>query len=99
MYIARFRKLENYLLVLYNFLSLCSLQAIESFAAERIGHGYRVLEDENIYQKCLRENIHFEVCPHSSYMTGAIKNLMTPSKRHPILRFVVVSEWLLRFKD
>ncbi|XP_063600851.1 adenosine deaminase-like isoform X2 [Penaeus indicus] len=62
-------------------------EAVESFAAERIGHGYRVLEDESIYQKCLRENIHFEVCPHSSYMTGAIKNLTTASKRHPVLRF------------
>ncbi|XP_042867782.1 adenosine deaminase-like isoform X1 [Penaeus japonicus] len=62
-------------------------EAVESFSAERIGHGYRVLEDENIYQKCIRENIHFEVCPHSSYMTGAIKSLTTSSKRHPVLRF------------
>lgn len=89
MYVARFRKLRN---CLYIFLIYFLLQAVENFAAERIGHGYRVLEDENIYQKCLRENIHFEVCPHSSYMTGAIKNLTTASKRHPVLRYVVVNE-------
>ncbi|XP_071523961.1 adenosine deaminase-like [Panulirus ornatus] len=65
----------------------CVKLAVEVFGAERIGHGYRVIEDENTYQMCLKENIHFEVCPHSSYLTGSIKSLTTNSKRHPVLRF------------
>ncbi|KAK8385751.1 hypothetical protein O3P69_016488 [Scylla paramamosain] len=69
--------------------------AVEMFRAERIGHGYRVLEDEEIYKMCLRENIHFEMCPHSSYLTGSMQSLSSPSKRHPILRFAEdeVSFW------
>ena len=54
--------------------------------AERIGHGYRVLEDQEIYNKCLEKEIHFEVCPHSSYMTGALTHLKLTSKRHPVLK-------------
>lgn len=65
----------------------CVKAAVEMFGAERIGHGYRVLEDEEIYKMCLRENIHFETCPHSSYLTGSMQSLTSPSKRHPILRF------------
>ncbi|KAG0722863.1 Adenosine deaminase [Chionoecetes opilio] len=67
--------------------AICVKKAVEMFGAERIGHGYRVLEDEEIYKRCQQENIHFEVCPHSSYLTGDVQSLTTPSKRHPILRF------------
>ncbi|KAG0717384.1 Adenosine deaminase [Chionoecetes opilio] len=62
-------------------------KAVEMFGAERIGHGYHVLEDEEVYKMCQQENIHFEMCPHSSFLTGSVKSLTTPSKRHPILRF------------
>ncbi|KAK7085682.1 hypothetical protein SK128_010084 [Halocaridina rubra] len=62
-------------------------EAVEVLGAERIGHGYHVLEDDAIYNLCRQEDIHFEVCPHSSYDTGAILALKTKSKRHPVLRF------------
>ena len=39
--------------------------------AERVGHGYRTLEDEKLYQRLLTEGMHFECCPWSSIMTGA----------------------------
>ncbi|XP_050720086.1 adenosine deaminase-like isoform X1 [Eriocheir sinensis] len=65
----------------------CVKMAVELFGAERVGHGYHVLEDEEVYKMCLQENIHFEVCPHSSYLTGAIQSLSCSSKRHPVLRF------------
>ncbi|XP_066940825.1 adenosine deaminase-like isoform X5 [Macrobrachium rosenbergii] len=65
----------------------CVQVAVEAFGAERIGHGYRVIEDEAIYDMCKREGIHFETCPHSSYLTGAVKSLKCTSKRHPVLRF------------
>ncbi|RXG70786.1 Adenosine deaminase [Armadillidium vulgare] len=61
-------------------------QALTSLNAERIGHGYRVIENEDFYKECIEKRVHFEMCPHSSYMTGAIKGLNIPSKRHPILR-------------
>ena len=62
-------------------------EAMEVFLADRIGHGYRVFEDEKIYKKCLDRKIHFETCPHSSFMTGAYRKIQTQSKRHPILRY------------
>ena len=49
----------------------CVQQALDLLHAERIGHGYRVLEDEKLYQRCLRDKVHFEVCPTSSLLTGA----------------------------
>lgn len=49
----------------------CVQQALDVLKAQRIGHGYRVLEDEELYQRCLRDKVHFEVCPTSSILTGA----------------------------
>ena len=46
---------------------LLKIQAIEVFGAERIGHGYRVLEDETVYQLARERNIHFEV--YTSHVT------------------------------
>ncbi|KAL7646339.1 UNVERIFIED_CONTAM: hypothetical protein RMT77_003248 [Armadillidium vulgare] len=64
----------------------CVKQVLTSFGAERIGHGYSVIEDEDFYKECVEKRVHFEMCPHSSYLTGSIKALKLPSKRHPILR-------------
>ena len=49
----------------------CVEQALDILHAQRIGHGYRVLEDEELYARCLREKVHFETCPTSSLLTGA----------------------------
>ena len=49
----------------------CVQQALDILHAQRIGHGYRVLEDEELYQRCLRDRVHFETCPTSSVLTGA----------------------------
>ncbi|XP_028849404.1 adenosine deaminase [Denticeps clupeoides] len=46
-------------------------EAVEVFKAERIGHGYRTLEDPVYYRKLLDMNMHFEMCPISSRITGA----------------------------
>lgn len=37
------------------------LQAIEELGAERIGHGYHVLDDEEVYQLAKEKKVHFEV--------------------------------------
>ena len=53
--------------------------------AERIGHGYKVLENTAIYAECRDKGIHFETCPHSSILTGGVH--MKDILNHPILRF------------
>ena len=58
--------------------------AIEQLHAERIGHGYRVVHDNDIYQSCLQSRIHFECCPHSSILTGALPLSTT---KHSIVKF------------
>ncbi|CAG0897614.1 unnamed protein product [Darwinula stevensoni] len=59
-------------------------KALDVLHAERIGHGYNVLKDSKIYQKCLLNGVHFETCPHSSYYTGAVP---LATAKHPIVRF------------
>ena len=51
--------------------------------AERIGHGYHAVDDEKVYAESKRRNIHFEVCPISSYLTGSVD---TDLSRHPAKR-------------
>ena len=36
-------------------------QAIQELGAERIGHGYHVLDDSKIYQLAMEAGVHFEV--------------------------------------
>ena len=59
--------------------------ALDKMVTERIGHGYRVVEDEAIYQRCLKERVHFECCPFSSYFTGAVNGNYNGGI-HPIVR-------------
>ncbi|KAL0275157.1 UNVERIFIED_CONTAM: hypothetical protein PYX00_003107 [Menopon gallinae] len=59
-------------------------RAVELYQAERIGHGYRVLEDPNIYKNCQNKKIHFECCPWSSFLTGSVP---LGVKKHPIAVF------------
>jgi len=58
--------------------------AIEEMLAERIGHGYHVVDDPQIYSDCLKAGVHFETCPHSSLLTGAVDKSCS---KHPIVRF------------
>ncbi|EDO45463.1 predicted protein [Nematostella vectensis] len=59
-------------------------EALDQLHAERIGHGYHTLEDEELYDRVLKERIHLETCPTSSILTGAVP---PPFKCHPILKF------------
>lgn len=58
--------------------------AIELLAAERIGHGYHVLQDASIYKRVQKRRTHFECCPISSYRTGSV----SVKEVHPIIQFV-----------
>ncbi|GFG34195.1 hypothetical protein Cfor_08172 [Coptotermes formosanus] len=59
-------------------------RAIELYHAERIGHGYHVLEDDAVYNTVRVRDIHLENCPWSSYLTGSVP-LSTP--KHPVVQF------------
>jgi adenosine deaminase len=59
-------------------------EAIEEFDAERIGHGVRVLEDENIVALARERGTAFEVCMTSNYQSGVVKSLET----HPLMKML-----------
>lgn len=58
--------------------------AIENLGAERIGHGVRVLEDENVAALAKERAVTFEVCPTSNFQSGVVKTL----KEHPLPRML-----------
>ncbi|XP_015910057.2 adenosine deaminase [Parasteatoda tepidariorum] len=58
--------------------------ALEEMKAERIGHGYHVVDDPDLYKRCLNDRVHFETCPYSSCLTGSVPLSAT---KHPIVRF------------
>ncbi|KAM4691627.1 adenosine deaminase [Rhinophrynus dorsalis] len=60
-------------------------EAVEVLKAERIGHGYHTIEDENLYKELLDKKMHFETCPWSSYLTGACHPDFT---KHPVNQFM-----------
>lgn len=45
---------------------------MDTLHCTRVGHGYRVFEDStgNCYSQARKQNLHFEVCPISSVLTG-----------------------------
>uniref|UniRef100_A0A183J5Z9 Adenosine deaminase n=1 Tax=Soboliphyme baturini TaxID=241478 RepID=A0A183J5Z9_9BILA len=51
----------------------------------RIGHGYRVFRDLSVYDLAKKKNIHFEICPLSSVMTGAVSNKWDSHPVHKLL--------------
>lgn len=59
--------------------------AVELLFAERIGHGYKAVTDEAVYQMCKDKNIHFEVCPLSSFLTASVP---TDFSKHPAIQFM-----------
>ncbi|XP_068120109.1 adenosine deaminase-like isoform X3 [Hyperolius riggenbachi] len=58
-------------------------EAIDTLKAERIGHGYHTLEDPALYDRLLKMDMHFEMCPWSSYITGACDPDFT---KHPLIQ-------------
>jgi len=59
-------------------------QAIELLGAERIGHGIRVLEDQNTVALARERGTVFEVCVTSNHHSGVVKSLGD----HPIMEML-----------
>jgi len=59
-------------------------EAIEDVGAERIGHGVRVLEDENVVSLARERGTTFEVCVTSNYQSGVVPALSA----HPLPRML-----------
>uniref|UniRef100_A0A1A7XC25 Adenosine deaminase n=1 Tax=Iconisemion striatum TaxID=60296 RepID=A0A1A7XC25_9TELE len=60
-------------------------EAVDVLKAERVGHGYRTLEDQELYKRLLDQNMHFEMCPISSKFTGACDSDFS---QHPLITFM-----------
>lgn len=60
------------------------VQAIETFGAERIGHGIRVLDSPLAVALARRQGVAFEVCLTSNQHSGAVKSLA----EHPFMRML-----------
>jgi adenosine deaminase len=59
-------------------------EALDLLHAERIGHGYHLVDDEALYQRVKRERVPLECCLTSSLQTGAVASL----EQHPVRRFM-----------
>lgn len=59
-------------------------EAIEQLGAERVGHGVRVLEDQNIVALAREHGTAFEVCLTSNYQSGVVRSLDT----HPLMKML-----------
>lgn len=61
-------------------------KAMEELHCDRVGHGYRVFQDPTgqTYDMARNQNLHFEVCPYSSVLTGGCPLSTT---KHSIVRF------------
>ncbi|HEX7475133.1 MAG TPA: adenosine deaminase [Dehalococcoidales bacterium] len=57
--------------------------AIQSLKVERIGHGTRAIEDEQLLEYLAEKKIPLEVCPLSNVRTGVVKSIDT----HPVRKF------------
>merc|ERR1719464_667873 len=62
-------------------------RAVDTYHARRIGHGYHLLEDPEIYGRLRKEGIHLECCPTSSLLTKSFAGEAGWAK-HPMRTFV-----------
>ena len=59
-------------------------EAIEQVGAERIGHGVRIMDDENVVALARERGTTFEVCVTSNYQSGVVPAL----SNHPLPRML-----------
>ena len=57
------------------------VRALDELKIDRIGHGYRLLEDEPLYEKIIKSGVHFEISPS----TGAL--FFEGKENNPTVRY------------
>lgn len=65
--------------------------ALDNLYADRIGHGYAIVQDKLLMNRLKREQMHLECCPTSSIITNAFSNAVPENNGewdlHPISIF------------
>jgi adenosine deaminase len=64
-------------------------QAVEECHAERIGHGYAVIDDPSVYDLIRRNDIHLECCLTSSIQTNAVGKYIPKDSENEEKHFVL----------
>ena len=59
--------------------------ALRLFSPSRIGHGYHIVDDDELYDEMKKGAVHIETCPCSCVKIGGFWN--DNFQRHPIKRF------------
>jgi adenosine deaminase len=59
-------------------------EALDVLHAQRIGHGYHLVDDEALYARVRGERVPLECCLTSSLQTGAVPTI----EQHPVRRFL-----------
>lgn len=62
------------------------LQAVRELHAERLGHGYHVVDSKEIFDEVRSLGVHLEACPTSSLLTGAVAGW----EDHPIITYAAL---------
>ena len=63
--------------------------ALKLFNPSRIGHGYHIVDDTELYEEMRKGTIHIETCPCSCVKIGGFWN--DNFQRHPIKRFLTLN--------
>jgi len=53
---------------------------------KRLGHATKIIEDEKLMQRCIKENIMIEACPTSNVISNSAKSY----KEHPLVHWVKI---------
>jgi adenosine deaminase len=61
-------------------------RAITEYGAARVGHGYRMLQDDELVRFVRDSGAHVEVCPTSSFETGGWVTSNKDWTKHPAVR-------------
>lgn len=45
---------------------------MDEMMCDRLGHAYHALDDKSVYDRIIQNQIHVEMCPMSSIVTGSV---------------------------